>query len=114
MASASIVFLVYSIQRSTYLDDKYQLFSILFPHETNFDESIKNLGMTEYITPKEIEANSGKNIIVISLESFELGYLHELEGAAYYHCQTTSQRSSTADQSSAARVVKTLHPLATP
>jgi len=77
MASASIVFLVYSIQRSTYLDDKYQLFSILFPHETNFDESIKNLGMTEYITPKEIEASSGKNIIVISLESFELGYLHE-------------------------------------
>lgn len=42
-----------------------------------FEIALKNLGMDNYISPSEVEAKKGKNIILISLESFERGFLSE-------------------------------------
>ncbi len=40
-----------------------------------FNETLLKLGMNDYISPEKIEAEKGKNIIIISLESFERAYL---------------------------------------
>lgn len=46
-------------------------------NEKDLDTALKNLGINplEYIKPHQIQANPGKNIIVISLESIEQGFL---------------------------------------
>lgn len=51
------------------------LVSIFNADAKNMSNTLKALDMSNYIFPKEIEATKGKNIIVISLESYEKGYL---------------------------------------
>lgn len=43
----------------------------------SFDQSLEQLGIpvSAYIRPEDIDAQAGKNIIVLSLESYEAGYL---------------------------------------
>ncbi|MDA3897935.1 MAG: sulfatase-like hydrolase/transferase [Desulfobacteraceae bacterium] len=48
--------------------------------EKSFQKALLDLGMNDYVTPKELVAEKGKNIIVISLESYERGYLSEEMG----------------------------------
>ncbi|MCF4102112.1 sulfatase-like hydrolase/transferase [Gillisia sp. M10.2A] len=45
------------------------------PNNVNFKEILRENGMSSYISPSQIKASPGKNIIVISLESLERGYL---------------------------------------
>lgn len=40
-----------------------------------FSQALDELGFDDYVTPEGVRAKKGKNIIVISLESFERGYL---------------------------------------
>lgn len=52
-----------------------QLIAMLDAPEENIDTLLKKLGFEQYTTPKDIKASKGKNIIVLSLESLEKGYL---------------------------------------
>jgi len=63
--------------KSSFWEDKHVLFSMLFVEKQSFHETLEAIGMTTYRLPNEIEAEKGKNIIVLSLESLELGYLTE-------------------------------------
>lgn len=63
--------------KSTFWQDKHVLISTFFVDQLPFLEAIESIGMTSYRLPNEIQADKGKNIIVLSLESLELGYLTE-------------------------------------
>jgi glycerophosphoryl diester phosphodiesterase len=52
------------------------LISIISVSDTDFDNSLDALNMTDYIIPSDLKAQKGKNIIIISLESIERGYLN--------------------------------------
>jgi glycerophosphoryl diester phosphodiesterase len=55
----------------------YELFKVLNVDKENFHEALAKAGMTDYVMPDDLEAVKGKNIIVISLESLERGYLSD-------------------------------------
>ncbi|WP_158611342.1 sulfatase-like hydrolase/transferase [Mangrovimonas spongiae] len=60
------------------LQKSYTLFTTLKVENKSFNEYLQALKMTNYVFPENLEVSgSGKNIIVISLESFEKGYLSE-------------------------------------
>src|SRR5690606_8057347 len=46
-------------------------------NDKNFEGTLTLLGLNNYVTPEKVDAKKGKNIIVISLESFEKGFLHD-------------------------------------
>lgn len=50
---------------------------IITVKDKSFELSLEDLNMIDYIGPEEIVAEKGKNIIIISLESFEKGYFSE-------------------------------------
>ncbi|MCB9360309.1 MAG: sulfatase-like hydrolase/transferase [Flavobacteriales bacterium] len=54
-----------------------EITSVLKAKEIEFDEALKNFKINpqEYIKPNEVIAQKGKNIIIISIESLEKGYL---------------------------------------
>jgi glycerophosphoryl diester phosphodiesterase len=54
-----------------------ELFKILNSEEKEFKEALNAIGMNNYITPDNLKVNRGKNIIIISLESLEKGYLSD-------------------------------------
>lgn len=72
--TASFVFL--SIPNGV-LHEKYQIFQILSAEQKEFESALESLGIPsdEYIAPQKLKATKGKNIIVISLESIEQGFL---------------------------------------
>ncbi len=47
--------------------------------QKSFDEALKalNIPPDQYVTPEDVKATKGKNIIVISMESFEHGFLRK-------------------------------------
>ncbi len=47
----------------------------LKPNYANFEKAKNKLGLENYTSPNNLTANAGKNIIIISLESFERGFL---------------------------------------
>ncbi len=56
----------------------YELFSIIsIKEEPEFQEALNNAGLKNYVLPSDIEGTSGKNIVIISLESYEKAYFHE-------------------------------------
>jgi hypothetical protein len=56
----------------------YELFTIInINDDKGFQEALDNAGLKGYVVPSEIEASPGKNIIIISLESYEKAYLSE-------------------------------------
>ena len=59
------------------VDESIKLFSILNTSDNSelFEKSLNKLKLHNYIEPNETISKKGKNIIVISLESFEKGYL---------------------------------------
>ena len=59
------------------LNEFYKIYEIRNAQEKNFHQALKDLDISpeSYITPDKLEAKSGKNIIVISLESIEQGFL---------------------------------------
>lgn len=46
-----------------------------FDEPSNFNNALADLGFKNYILPNKLESKSGKNIIVISMESLELGFI---------------------------------------
>ena len=52
-----------------------ELMSMLDAKEESIQKTLHNLGFKEYTFPKDLTAEKGKNIIVLSLESLEKGYL---------------------------------------
>ena len=45
--------------------------------DVSFEIALKDLGMDNYVYPSEVKAQKGKNIIILSLESMERGFLSE-------------------------------------
>lgn len=55
----------------------YKTYEILDAEEKDFNQALKEVGIPpeKYVTPDELTAKAGKNIIVISIESLEQGFL---------------------------------------
>jgi len=55
----------------------YNIYKITNVTSQTFNEALKDVGIdpNKYVLPKQIQATAGKNIIVISIESLEQGYL---------------------------------------
>lgn len=56
---------------------KYELLSIFNTNNISFKESLSNVGMDNYVSPDSLVVSKGKNIIIISLESIEKGFLSD-------------------------------------
>ena len=61
------------------LNNAYDTLKLKFAGSASFEEALKSLNIDpeEYVSKDEIKANPGKNIIVLSLESLEKGYLND-------------------------------------
>ena len=59
------------------LNELYKIYEILDAEEKSFNDALTDLGISpdKYITPDQIKAIQGKNIIIISIESLEQGFL---------------------------------------
>lgn len=59
------------------LNEAYVIYKILNAEEKSFNEALKDVGIPpkKYITPNQLSAAKGKNVIVISIESLEQGFL---------------------------------------
>lgn len=67
-------------KKSDFPSDTYSLSSLLLPvtdenSESKFEDILIKYKMVDYVVPEEIKCSGGKNIIVISLESFERSFL---------------------------------------
>ncbi len=71
-----LIFITLISYTSNFVKDSLTLVSVFDqPIQGNFHDILEENGMSNYISPSQIEASAGKNIIVISLESLERGYL---------------------------------------
>jgi hypothetical protein len=52
---------------------------IVTAEDIAFDIALDNLQMDNYVYPQDVNAKEGKNIIIISLESIERGFLSEIK-----------------------------------
>lgn len=57
------------------VDKLIEIYQVISAPKIPFTESLEKLNITNYPTKAQIETLAGKNIIVISLESFEQGFL---------------------------------------
>jgi len=65
-------------REDAFINDTKSLLPVFqFHNNTNFKEVLNENGMQDYITPDQIESKAGDNIIVISMESLEKGFLSE-------------------------------------
>lgn len=55
----------------------FETFNIIKTSGEGFDKALKDIGFKEYSKPNQISATPGKNIVVLSLESLEKGFLGE-------------------------------------
>ena len=76
---ATVPLLFIGLWKSSFIEDSNTLFAALSSSNSSesFKETLQRNGIHNYATPNEIKAKPGKNIIIISLESFEKGFLHE-------------------------------------
>lgn len=63
--------------RGAAVEDFKALFEVLNVDSKSFKEELKKNNMQDYVTPDDIVSESGKNVIILSLESFERSYLTE-------------------------------------
>ncbi len=61
----------------SFYNDTKTLFTLLAPRQSeNFTDALQKAGMSDYTMPNDVKCNGGgKNIIILSLESYEKGYL---------------------------------------
>ena len=64
------------------LNEIYKVLEIVNTKERNFEKALNDVGIlsSNYITPNQVTATKGKNIIIISIESLEQGFLGENYG----------------------------------
>lgn len=72
-----IVFFSILFLKGAAVDDFKALFEVLNVNTESFKVELKKNDMEDYVTPDDIVSESGKNVIVLSLESFERSYLTE-------------------------------------
>ncbi|MCO6523442.1 MAG: sulfatase-like hydrolase/transferase [Candidatus Schmidhempelia sp.] len=53
----------------------YEIYQITVASQQPFDQALTQLGMVNYVKKPQLVTDKGKNIIVISLESFERGFM---------------------------------------
>ncbi len=68
--------IVLSLERGI-IEKSLELRGLLKTEEKPFKEALDEIGLFDYISPTEIKAIKGKNVIIVSLESYEQGYLSE-------------------------------------
>lgn len=59
------------------INNIYVIGKIATSQDSTFEVALHNLNINSYITSDKVRAERGKNIIIISLESFEKGYLSD-------------------------------------
>ena len=72
----SVAFILLSLPNSVF-SEIYKVYEILDTKDVSFNKALSDLGISpeQYVTPDQLSAIKGKNIIVISLESVEQGFL---------------------------------------
>lgn len=73
----TFVLLSFSLWKGHFLEDTRSLFLVFTTNSENFKAVLERNNMNSYVSPNRIQAKKGKNIIVISLESFERSFLEE-------------------------------------
>ena len=53
----------------------YEIYQVTCAPKATFEQALQALNMSDYVTKSQINSQQGKNIIVLSLESFEQGFL---------------------------------------
>lgn len=78
LASIVSILLIIFIQ-GNFINDSRTLITILFSsnNSSDFEEVLSKYDMSGYVMPSKIKSTAGKNIIIISLESLEKGFLSE-------------------------------------
>ena len=73
-----VSFISIIIFKGQFVNDTKTLLPIITSRKiTNFKDVLIKHNMSDYITPDKIESIAGNNIIIISMESLEKGYLNE-------------------------------------
>ncbi len=83
-AACLLVFIGLIIIDGGFVKDTQSLTSIFASNYNNsekFEDVLLKNKMSDYITPNEIESSAGKNIIIISMESLERGFLNKKHAA---------------------------------
>lgn len=70
-----IIFVFVIVQKNGPLAKLMEIYQITTVNKQTFKLSLKQLSMVNYVTKPQLQAKKGKNIVVISLESFERGFL---------------------------------------
>lgn len=74
----SVIVLIIIFQGDFVADSKTLLPIFTYNNNTeDFDRVLKKYNMSDYVKPNEIECSAGNNIIIISMESLERGFLSE-------------------------------------
>ncbi|QMU63871.1 MAG: sulfatase-like hydrolase/transferase [Flavobacteriaceae bacterium] len=71
----SVLSLYFMSSKGGIIHTSAELISMLTVKEQEIHTTLNKLGITAYTFPKDLEVKKGKNIIVLSLESLERGYL---------------------------------------
>ena len=53
----------------------YEIYQVTCAPKATFEQALQALNMSDYVAKSQINSQQGKNIIVLSLESFEQGFL---------------------------------------
>ena len=53
----------------------YEIYQVTCAPKATFAQALQNLNMNDYVEKSQLDSQKGKNIIVLSLESFEQGFL---------------------------------------
>ncbi len=69
--------LVITIPKHSISRELLTLATDLSSYDIGFDQSLENMQFDNYIMPDNIHAKPGKNIVIISMESLEMGYLRK-------------------------------------
>lgn len=71
-----VLFILLSLPNGIF-SETYKIYEILGAEEKDFNQALADVGISpdKYVTPDQLTAKKGKNIIVISIESLEQGFL---------------------------------------
>lgn len=77
LAITALAALVFMSAPGGVVAEKFEIQEILTSEEKSFEQALKDIGILsqDYTTQDELQAESGKNIIVINVESLEAGFL---------------------------------------
>ena len=72
------VFIGIVLVKSSFIEDSRTLVPIVVSENSTFERVLAKHGMGDYVLPNKVHATKGKNLIVISLESLEKGFLDDI------------------------------------